>query len=101
MPRLSLTARAFLYSFVPVCLVLAVSFVALSAVAQRRIKNELRENLRESEDLLNRASREHSARTTRLIGALTESAGLKAAVGLLSEARDDPSAREQIRATIE
>lgn len=99
--RLSLTARAFLFSFVPVCLVLAACFLALSAAIQQRVRKDLREALESSNALLNRASVEYSRRTARIIGTLTESAGLKAAIGLLAEAGRDPSVKSQVRATIE
>lgn len=101
MRRLSLTTRAFLLSFVPVTLVLLASFLALTAAVQRRVKQNLRESLQTSDTLLNRASLEYSRRTASLVAALTESAGLKAAVGLLTEAREEPSAAAQVRATIE
>ncbi len=101
MRRLSLTTRAFLLSFVPVSLVLLASFLALTAAVQQRIKENLRESLEASDRLLNRASLEYSRRTAPLLAALTESAGLKAAVGLLTEAHQDPSAAGQVRATIE
>jgi signal transduction histidine kinase len=101
MRRLSLTTRVFLYSFVPMCLVLAASFLAISAAVQRGIKHELRQTLRDSEAVLRRTSAEFTRRTSRFAAALTESAGLKAAVGLLAEARNDPSSRDQIRSTIE
>jgi signal transduction histidine kinase len=101
MSRLSLTARAFLFSFLPVCLVLFSSFVALSTANHERIKQELRESLQDSDVLLNRASLEYSQRTTKLLAQLTNSAGLKAAVGLLAEGHGDPLAIAQIRRTIE
>jgi signal transduction histidine kinase len=101
MRRLSLTTRVFLYSFVPMCLVLAASFLAISAAVHRSIKQDLRQTLQDSEAVLRRTSAEYTRRTSRFAAALTESAGLKAAVGLLAEARNDPSARGQIRATIE
>jgi signal transduction histidine kinase len=101
MPRLSLTARAFLFSFLPVCLVLFASFIALSAAIHERVKQELRESLQDSDTLMNRASKEYSRRTTRLLAKLTDSAGLKAAVGLLAEEHKDPLAMEQVRRTIE
>src|SRR5437868_972952 len=101
MRHLSLTARAFLLSFVPVSLVLLASFLALTAGVQQRIKQNLRESLETSDRLLNRASLEYSYRTVPLLAALTESAGLKAAVGLLTEAHREPSAAAQVRATID
>ena len=36
--KLTLTLRAFLFSFVPVCVALAVSFVAVNAVVKQRVK---------------------------------------------------------------
>ena len=101
MSRLSLTARAFLFSFVPICLVLLVSFLGLSAANHERIRQELRESLQDSDILLNRASLDYSQRTTKLLAQLTDSAGLKAAVGLLAEGHGDPSDIAQIRRTIE
>jgi signal transduction histidine kinase len=101
MRRLSLTTRAFLLSFVPVSLVLLASFLALIAGVQQKVKQNLRESMDASDRLLNRASVEYSRRTAPLVAALTESAGLKAAVGLLAETHRDPSAVDQVRATIE
>ena len=99
--RLSLTARAFLFSFLPVCLVLSACFLILSAAIDRKIRRDLREALESSDALLNRAATEYSRRTAQLVAALTESAGLKAAIGLLAEAGRDPAVRGQVRTTIE
>jgi hypothetical protein len=41
--RLSLTARAFLFSFLPVCLVLAASFLILRAAVDQKIRRDRRE----------------------------------------------------------
>jgi signal transduction histidine kinase len=99
--RLSLTTRAFLFSFLPVCLVLGASFLALSAAIHQKVKQELRESLQSSDVLLNRASGEYLRITTALLSKLTDSAGLKAAVGLLAETHGDASAVRQVRRTIE
>ncbi|HEX6546366.1 MAG TPA: ATP-binding protein [Bryobacteraceae bacterium] len=101
MPHFSLTTRAFLFSFLPVCLVLLLSFWALSAANRELIEQELRQSLLDSDALLNRVNVEHSRQTSKLLAQLTDSAGLKAAVGLLAEGRGDPSVMEQIRRTIE
>gem|GEM_PF-2376465 len=98
---LSLTARAFLFSFLPVCIVLVACFLILSAATHKKIRRDLRESLESADAAMNRASAEYSRRTARLVAALTESAGLKAAVGLLSETGRDPATRSQVRATIE
>ena len=57
--------------------------------------------MQDSDILLNRANLEYSQRTTRILPGLADSAGLKAAVGLLAEGAGDPSAATQIRRTIE
>lgn len=101
MGRLSLTTRAFLFSVLPVCLALGASFLALHAAVHQRIRKELRESLQASNSLLNRASADYRRRTSRLIAKLTDSAGLKAAVGLLSEVHGNPSVAAQVRRTIE
>ena len=101
MPRLSLSTRAFLLSFAPVCLALAASFIALNAAVHERVRQELRESLESSDEALNRASVEYARRTAPLLAKLTDSAGLKAAVGLLGENRGDFSQMAQVRATIE
>ncbi len=101
MLRLSLSTRAFLFSFSPVCLVLVGSFLTLSAVVQHRVKQEFRESLQNSQALLDRVNAEHSERTARLTSVLTESAGLKAAVGLLREQQSDPIGLQQVKGTVE
>jgi signal transduction histidine kinase len=101
MSRLSLTGRAFLLSFVPVCLVLGITFIAFSAAIHQKMLGELRESLQASDSLLNRANLDYERRTAGLLAKLTDSAGLKAAVGLLAEAKADPNERNQVRTTIE
>lgn len=101
MRRISLTTRAFLFSFVPACLILLTSFVAINAVVHRIIKQQLGDALRESSVLLNRVSSEYSQQHSVLAAKLTDSAGLKASVGLLTEARQDPAAMDQVRRTID
>lgn len=100
MRRLSLTTRAFLFSFVPVCLVLLCFAIAVNTAVHNQIRRELRDQLRESDLVLNRAEAEYSHRVTVLISKLAEGAGLKAAVGLLSEVRNDPALLKQARDTI-
>jgi len=97
----SLTTRAFLLSFIPVCLVLTASFVALNAVVEQRVKEGLRDSLQKSEDLVNRANADYSRRLSQFVSVLAESAGLKAAIGLLHEAPATPESAAEIRRTIE
>ncbi len=98
--KASLTTRAFLFSFVPVCLVLAGTFIALSAVVEQRVKQGLRESLQRSQDLVARANEESRKRVSQLVAALADSAGLKAAVGLLRDAGAQKNG-DEIRRTIE
>jgi signal transduction histidine kinase len=100
MRSLSLTTRAFLFSFAPVCLVLLCFAIAVNTAVHNQIRRELRDQLRESDLVLNRAQSEYSHRVTMLISKLAESAGLKAAVGLLSEVHNDPSLLKQAHDTI-
>jgi signal transduction histidine kinase len=101
MPRLSLTLRTFLFSFLPVCIVLASCFYAVNAAVHHRVQRELREQLQASDLLLDRVNMGWSNRTSALLSKLTDSAGLKAAVGLLAEGRRDPALAAQVRNTIE
>ena len=95
----SLTTRAFLFSFVPVCVVLAASFSALNAMVEQRVKEGLKKSLRQSEELIVRANEESSRRIGQFVSVLAESAGLKAAVGLLRET--GPQNAAEVRRTIE
>ena len=97
----SLTTRAFLFSFVPVCAVLLVSFVALNALVEQRVKSELRESLEKSEDLVIRANEESARQISQFVKVVADSPGLKAAIGLVHEVAATPENAAQIRGTIE
>jgi signal transduction histidine kinase len=99
--RTSLTTRAFLFSFLPVCVVLAASFVALNTLVQQRVKDGLRDSLQKSEELLDRANADYSRRISQFVSVLADSAGLKAAIGLTREAPSSPETAAEIRRTIE
>ncbi|HEY1947166.1 MAG TPA: ATP-binding protein [Bryobacteraceae bacterium] len=101
MHRLTLATRAFLFSFVPICLLLVASFAAINRAVHQRVRQDLRESLHNSDELLNRANLEFSHQNSALLAKLTDSAGLKASVGLLAEADRDPSLENQVRATLE
>ena len=101
MPRLSLTARTFFFSAVPVCAVLLLLFAAVNAAVDRQIRRELREQLELSDLLLNRADARYTGRIAALVSKLTDSAGLKAAVGLMNEVHGDPDLLKQVRTTID
>jgi signal transduction histidine kinase len=100
MRKTSLTTRAFLFSFLPVCGVLATTFVALNALVTQRVKKGLRDSLEKSEVLVARANAESSHRIGQFAAVLAESAGLKAAIGLVREA-PGPGNADEVRRTIE
>jgi signal transduction histidine kinase len=97
----SLTTRAFLGSFVPVCLVLAVTFIALSAGLTQRVKKSLRESIQRSEEAIVRNNAECARRVSRLAAVLAENPGLKAAISLLHEDMSAPGISAEVRQTIE
>jgi signal transduction histidine kinase len=99
--RMSLTTRAFLFSFLPVCLVLAVSFLALNTLVQQHVKSGLRDSLQKSQELLARANQDYSRRISQFVSVLADSAGLKAAIGLMHEAPVTPDSGAEVRRTIE
>jgi signal transduction histidine kinase len=99
--RTSLTTRAFLFSFLPVCVVLAASFWALNTLVQQHVKDGLRDSLQKSEELLDRANADYSRRIGQFVAVLADSAGLKAAIGLTHEAPSTPETAAEIRRTIE
>ncbi len=83
------------------CIVLVSCFVAVNEAVHERIRRELREQLQASDLLLDRVNADWSNRTSALVAKLTDSSGLKAAVGLLAEGRHDPELSAQVRRTIE
>jgi signal transduction histidine kinase len=99
--RSSLTTRAFLFSFLPVCAVMAVSFAALNTLVQQHVKDSLHESLQKSEESLDRANADYSRRIAQFVPVLADSAGLKAAIGLIHEAPSTPGTAAEIRRTIE
>jgi signal transduction histidine kinase len=99
--RTSLTTRAFLFSFLPVCVVLAASFLALNTLVQRHVKDGLRDSLQKSEELLDRANADYSRRIGQFVAVLADNAGLKAAIALTHEAPSTPAMAAEIRRTIE
>ncbi|MDP8981888.1 MAG: ATP-binding protein [Acidobacteriota bacterium] len=99
--KLPLASRTILVSFVPVSLVLVATFLVFGAAVRGKIKQGLRESFHQSEARLDRADAEYSRNRARLMSLLTDSAGLKAAVGLTSEVSIGDDSRPQIRETIE
>ena len=98
MRGLNLPTRTFLLSFVPVCLLLLGTFIAIHRVTHERIRKELREAIYESGRLLDGAYADLSHDRKVLLAKLTDSAGLKASLGLLAETGKDQTSTEQARA---
>lgn len=101
MPRLTLGTRTFLLSFGPILLLLIGTFIAIDNAVHQRVRQDLREALYNSDQLLNRANADFSRENSALLAKLTDSAGLKASVGLLAEATSGAPEEKQVRATIE
>jgi signal transduction histidine kinase len=99
--RTSLTTRAFLFSFLPVCAVLSVSFAALNTLVQQHVKDGLRDSFQKSEELLDRANADYTRRIGQFVPVLANSAGLKAAIGLMHETPSTPQTAAEVRRTIE
>jgi signal transduction histidine kinase len=97
----SLTARAFLFAFIPLCLVLVGSFVALNALVERRVKQTLRDSIQKSAQLLAQANEEHARRIAQFTAVLANDPGLKAAIGLLREQPSNADAGAEVRRTIQ
>src|SRR5580658_7527206 len=80
---------------------MAVSFAALNTLVQQHVKDSLHESLQKSEESLDRANADYSRRIAQFVPVLADSAGLKAAIGLIHEAPSTPGTAAEIRRTIE
>jgi signal transduction histidine kinase/CheY-like chemotaxis protein len=101
MRALPLATRTFLFSFLPICLTLAGSFYAIGGAIRSKTKEGLEESFHRSLGLLDQINAGSKRQANQLLGILSENPGLKAGIGLLRETHLDPSARLQIRSTIE
>jgi len=99
--HLSLPTRIFLFAFVSVCLVTGAGFGTLNEAIKGKIKDRLKESFQASEQVLDYTATRYRNRSTQLLVVLSENAGLKAAMGLLSEIPAHPRAAAQVRKTIE
>jgi signal transduction histidine kinase len=97
----SLATRAFVFSFVPVCLVLAVSFFALSAAMERHVRAGLRDSIEKSELLLQKTHKESAARLAQFAAGMADSAGLKSTIQLAHENAATQEGEAEARRTIE
>jgi signal transduction histidine kinase len=97
----SLAVRAFVFSFVPLSVVLAVSFFALTAAIGRHIRTGLTESIEKSDALLQRAHREAEHRIAQFAIGMAESAWLKSSIQLARENPANPQDQAELRRTIE
>ena len=97
----SLASRAFVFSFVPVCLVLAASFFALTAAIETHVHSGLKESIEKSEALIQRVDGESRRRIVKFATGITESAGLKSTIQLAHENSATPEGEAISRRTIE
>lgn len=95
MPSLSLNRRAFLGSFITVCLAISLSFVAINVAIRTEIKAGIKDSLRRTERSLDRLRREQQSRTALLIQLIGSDSALQSAVRLSQpdEGRGWPSGR--------
>jgi signal transduction histidine kinase len=101
MRKLSLATRTFLISFLPLCLVMSLTFFGFSITLQNRTRDGIRDYVHSFELLLNKVSEIDTQRTVQMAHLLTENAGLKASIGLLQEAGENAELRSEAQRTIE
>jgi signal transduction histidine kinase/AmiR/NasT family two-component response regulator len=99
--RLDLGKRTFVFSFVPLLLTLAASFITINHAVTSKVKDGLKGSLDLSQNLLDKLNAEGKRRTRQLAGVLSQDSGLKAAIGLTREADSKLGAWTQIRGTLE
>ncbi|OFW25565.1 MAG: hypothetical protein A3H27_01405 [Acidobacteria bacterium RIFCSPLOWO2_02_FULL_59_13] len=92
----SMNARAFLSAFLPMCLVLTVSFFTLNTVVRGRIKHEMYESLHRAGEIQNSIRDDYDRSYDQLLDFLGENARREAWVQLLRESASNPSARSRI-----
>ena len=73
----SLSTRAFLFAFVPMCLTLVASFFAINKAVEGRIKGRLRLSLQRTERILASRDAEYRQHTLRVLSAVAENPSLK------------------------
>ncbi|HLK64981.1 MAG TPA: ATP-binding protein [Bryobacteraceae bacterium] len=99
--RTSLARRAFIFSFLPFCALLAGTFLALNSAVEQSVKADLRESVQTSEKAVLRAREDADNRIGQFASVLADSAGLKAAIGLQHETPQTAENASEIRRTIE
>ncbi|MBI4463965.1 MAG: sensor histidine kinase [Acidobacteria bacterium] len=98
--RLSMSTRAFLCAFLPMCLVLAAAFFALSMLIRGRIKEGMRESLERAEKIQSSTRADYEQGYGQLLAFLGEDARLEAWVKLLQGSLFNPADRSRIHQVI-
>ena len=101
MRKLSLPTRTFLISFLPLSLVMTLTFIGFSAALRTKTREQIRGYVHTSELLLDKASESERQRTLEVASLLTENAGLKASIGLLREAGESADLRAEAQRTVQ
>jgi len=101
MGKLPLPTRTFLISFLPLCLVMLLTFLGFSVAVRNKAREAIRDYVHTSELLLNKASESERQRTLEVAYLLTENAGLKASIGILRESSGSEQLRAEAQRTVE
>jgi HD-GYP domain-containing protein (c-di-GMP phosphodiesterase class II) len=82
MPSLSLNRRAFLGTFITVCLAIALSFVAINVAIRTEIEAGIKDSLRRTEQSLERIRSDQKNRTELLVQLIASDSSIHAAAGI-------------------
>jgi len=85
MPRLSLTARGFICSFLALSAALTAGYFMVSAAIRQHVRETLKQSLYEHQEALDQQTAVSNRDLMRTVGALAETSGLKAAISLSRE----------------
>ena len=99
--KLSLTTRAFLFAFIPMCLVVVACFLTINTAIERKIKADLKESLHGTEKALASARAGYDRRNRQQLAILSENAELKTQIVLFQEVPYGQRPRPQLRQTLE
>ena len=105
MPPVSLATRNFLLSLVsvqlPIAAALVASFFGLNAAYRQHATKGIIQTYHTADETLNRVADDYERRTERVLSAVTENSGLRAAVSLVREVPDGDPARAEVHRTVE
>jgi len=95
-PGRPFATRVFLLSFLPVCLLLIVSFGLVQVLVTERVKDNLRTSLRDTHSFLGRLRSTYELHNSRLLTVVVENPSLKAGFDLLRTEPGNPAARKTV-----